>query len=82
MVGPRRAKDGNTSWSPRINASFFSRRQPLIWPFGRYGIFYPLETLMENQRHRAAMRGITVPRASLMFGYSPFQTVTGCPDVI
>jgi len=38
--------------------------------------------LMENQRHRAAMRGITVPGASLMLGYSAFQTVTGCSDII
>jgi len=50
--------------------------------FGRYGIFDPLEVLMENQHHRAAMRGITVPGASLMFGYSPFQTVTGCSNII
>jgi hypothetical protein len=29
--------------------------------FGRYSIFDPLEMLMENQRQRAAMRGITIP---------------------
>ena len=45
-------------------------------------IFDTLEMLMENQRHREATRGITVPGASLMLGYSPFQTVTGCSDII
>jgi len=50
--------------------------------FGRRRIFDPLEMLMENQRHRAAMRGITVPGASLMLGYSAFRTVTGCSDII
>jgi hypothetical protein len=61
---------------------FFFSAPTLDLAFGRCGIFDPLKMLMENQRHRAAMRGITVPGASLMLGYSAFQTVTGCSDII
>jgi len=50
--------------------------------FGGYGIFYPLEMLMEDQRHRAATRGITLPGARLMFGYAPFQAVACRSDII